>query len=317
MWVDAICINQGDGVEKNGQVQRMGEIYRRARRTVVWLGDAGFWTRAAFDECLRIAAPDEAPRSRWRALSDPFAPFLVLLLLRRSYFTRIWIVQEIALSHDLEIACGDSRLPWRHFVTAVSANLLTGAGSSGTRAMGNILVARALLPWTPTDGPADPAWRYQTLTRETLPQSRDILSMAALFRNSKATVPADKLFGLLGLCQQSGDGRGTYGITADYLRGRNQVYISASRAILTAQLELYLFSAVNRRPPRSQPSRLWSRLRAWGSGHRYEPPLPTWVPDWSDHRPTATPLSLILRQKHSAGAGFGGNGFELGLLQTG
>lgn len=38
LWVDAISINQDDPEERSKEVARMGGIYRRARRVVVWLG---------------------------------------------------------------------------------------------------------------------------------------------------------------------------------------------------------------------------------------------------------------------------------------
>lgn len=37
-WIDAICINQEDNIERAQQVQIMGEIYSQADRTIVWLG---------------------------------------------------------------------------------------------------------------------------------------------------------------------------------------------------------------------------------------------------------------------------------------
>ncbi|PVH77983.1 HET-domain-containing protein [Cadophora sp. DSE1049] len=39
LWVDAISINQGDVKERNHQVEMMGQIYARAWRVVVWLGE--------------------------------------------------------------------------------------------------------------------------------------------------------------------------------------------------------------------------------------------------------------------------------------
>ncbi|KAF2649452.1 hypothetical protein K491DRAFT_610731, partial [Lophiostoma macrostomum CBS 122681] len=38
MWVDAICINQKDDVEKSRQVPLMGKIYSLAKKVVVWVG---------------------------------------------------------------------------------------------------------------------------------------------------------------------------------------------------------------------------------------------------------------------------------------
>ncbi|KAH6870843.1 heterokaryon incompatibility protein-domain-containing protein [Alternaria rosae] len=38
-WIDALCINQSDDVEKSLQVQRMGDIYKNAKEVCVWLGN--------------------------------------------------------------------------------------------------------------------------------------------------------------------------------------------------------------------------------------------------------------------------------------
>jgi hypothetical protein len=38
IWVDQICINQEDDIEKSGQVKLMKEIYSRAHLVVSWLG---------------------------------------------------------------------------------------------------------------------------------------------------------------------------------------------------------------------------------------------------------------------------------------
>ncbi|RDW75436.1 hypothetical protein BP6252_06578 [Coleophoma cylindrospora] len=39
IWADAVCINQKNDVEKGHQVAMMNEIYKRADRVLVWLGD--------------------------------------------------------------------------------------------------------------------------------------------------------------------------------------------------------------------------------------------------------------------------------------
>lgn len=49
LWVDAICINQKDDVEKTGQVQQMTRIYQQAASTFAWLGPP------ADDSCLALA----------------------------------------------------------------------------------------------------------------------------------------------------------------------------------------------------------------------------------------------------------------------
>lgn len=39
LWVDAVCINQEDGIEKSLQVRKMGEIFRKAKQVLCWLGE--------------------------------------------------------------------------------------------------------------------------------------------------------------------------------------------------------------------------------------------------------------------------------------
>ena len=40
LWVDAVCINQCDHVEKAHQVAQMAKIYRKAARVLAWLGES-------------------------------------------------------------------------------------------------------------------------------------------------------------------------------------------------------------------------------------------------------------------------------------
>ena len=96
LWIDAICIDQGDKGERNRQVQLMAKIYARASRVIVWLeevaagGDQA--DREAItngDRALKVIGnaavhgrPTEFPRNDQDA---------VLTLLQRSWFQRIWV----------------------------------------------------------------------------------------------------------------------------------------------------------------------------------------------------------------------------------
>jgi hypothetical protein len=46
IWIDAICINQGDDDEKIEQIRLMGDIYSTARTVYVWLGEGNAATNA-------------------------------------------------------------------------------------------------------------------------------------------------------------------------------------------------------------------------------------------------------------------------------
>ena len=38
LWVDTLCINQNEVIEKNHQLPLMGEIYSKTSQIIVWLG---------------------------------------------------------------------------------------------------------------------------------------------------------------------------------------------------------------------------------------------------------------------------------------
>lgn len=310
LWIDAICINQKDDEEKGKQVQRMGEIYSRSKKTIVWPGPESWMSRTAFRSLSAIATnttrPDVALSShqwyQWHGsnlvsgLSVLLKTWSILLFLRRQYFTRVWIIQELALSHHIEIVCGQLSIPWEDLVLGTTVVLSIGIGKRGAGGLGNILVARALLPETPRDGLDDPAWIFHAIMRTRTPKPRNILAMSTMFRQSHATNPVDKVFGLLGLCERIQEGS-TYGIQSVYSQDdpghRDRVYIRIARIILESENGLQLFSAIQRRTPKRVRWWCWllqkDRLTQDSASN-----LPTWVPDWSDTAVTATPLSQVL-----------------------
>ena len=80
LWIDSICINQEDVVEKSWQVPMMEEIYRSATHVVGWLGT-------------------EAPQiSDWRGI-DGVGDFADAV--GNDFFFRTWIIQEVSLAKRL------------------------------------------------------------------------------------------------------------------------------------------------------------------------------------------------------------------------
>ena len=85
IWVDAVCINQTDGKEKEHQIQLIAEIYAKASRVIVWLGDAqGNSKRALEAICLAGEKSTKLPNT------EPFQQD-ILQLLQRQWFRRIWV----------------------------------------------------------------------------------------------------------------------------------------------------------------------------------------------------------------------------------
>lgn len=57
LWIDFICINQTDVEERSHQVKLMGEIYRNAECTLIWLGEEtdNDSDKASFDWLVKLA----------------------------------------------------------------------------------------------------------------------------------------------------------------------------------------------------------------------------------------------------------------------
>jgi hypothetical protein len=119
LWIDAICIDQDDPNERNHQVEQMDEIYGNAYSVCIWLGEATESSKIAIDfikdEVMKLQNFDQLTRGqeaskKWFALLD---------LMQRDWFSRRWVVQEIALARRALIYCGRDKLSWSKFAVAV------------------------------------------------------------------------------------------------------------------------------------------------------------------------------------------------------
>ena len=119
VWVDAICINQLNLVEKGTQIPLMAEIYSRAAKVCVWLGKEMEDSVKAIAYVEQIVDLDKFDK----LLTDPQKPpewDAFCSLLKRSWFSRRWIVQEIAVARKATLYCGKSKVSWDRFANAVS-----------------------------------------------------------------------------------------------------------------------------------------------------------------------------------------------------
>ena len=160
LWIDAICINQDDVVERNHQVTQMGGIYGNATRALVWLGKSNQESSLAFSVLSKTGEDSD-----WASYSDtsilcPPASEKGTLKLKaiqsicyRQYWTRLWIIQEILMATDISLCCGDETLPWgclasffTHLTKPFSSNLdttgLTQVSERVIRAIDDSIPAR-------------------------------------------------------------------------------------------------------------------------------------------------------------------------------
>ncbi|KAF4635102.1 hypothetical protein G7Y89_g2992 [Cudoniella acicularis] len=116
-WIDAMCIDQSNDREKGEQVMRMAEIYQNARNVVVWLGEKDSDSDDAMDFVPRLLDPSFLSDGNWP--STYARGFYALAhLLERSWFSRIWVLQEVAYARNIVLKCGDHEVHFMDFIDA-------------------------------------------------------------------------------------------------------------------------------------------------------------------------------------------------------
>ena len=118
LWIDAICINQveeekkdGQKTEKEIQIPLMGRIYRQAARVVVWLGSS----KNDSDFVLDSISQRDVEQMKSSRFFKSFAK-----LIQREWFSRTWIVQEVALNATPPLLlCGsDRKISWIQLIAS-------------------------------------------------------------------------------------------------------------------------------------------------------------------------------------------------------
>lgn len=136
MWIDSLCIDQGNMAERSKQVGRMSDIYSSADRVIVWLGPESEDSRLAMDTLIDLSRKidvhledtnkfiplDGDPETgRWCDYNYrlPFKDTQIKALCNlynRAWFERLWVWQEIRLGIKRSIIrVGHDSLLWTRF----------------------------------------------------------------------------------------------------------------------------------------------------------------------------------------------------------
>lgn len=103
-WIDALCINQIDQLERTRQVGMIADIYRNAYQVYIWLGPAYEQSDLAIN--LFSRKKEKLKDFWWKREAAA-----VRHLFERPYWTRLWVFQELALASDVVIWCGNKSVP--------------------------------------------------------------------------------------------------------------------------------------------------------------------------------------------------------------
>jgi hypothetical protein len=102
LWCDRICINQLDLQEKAHQVKNVLRIFEKAEKVVAWLGSPTSDTGRVFHACHLMEKPDIVREEK----TGPLIQMALGKELRRTWFRRTWVRQEVFAAKDMTVQIG-------------------------------------------------------------------------------------------------------------------------------------------------------------------------------------------------------------------
>ncbi|KAH9208817.1 heterokaryon incompatibility protein-domain-containing protein [Leptodontidium sp. 2 PMI_412] len=271
-WIDAICIDQKNDGERSEQVQKMASIYQAANRVVIWLGDYSEAEDDNFQFDLRTWGFDslasgnfETTREAFKLAEDLHLEYIngfnfetsritqanldvkiwgyLTLLFRRSWFRRLWVIQELIMAKNALVVCGRMKIWWAALSGAASAiGRYTGTA-------GDLPVER--YPFIYRMG--HDYVKYAGLVGIS---RRDLISIIHATRYSRVTDPRDRLFAIRGLVERPEEAD----FDVDYSKECHVIFRDWARSYIERTRKLQVLNA------------------CLGNQSRDEN-LPSWVPD--------------------------------------
>jgi hypothetical protein len=231
VWIDAICIDQGNNLERNHQVGLIRRIYSAASEVFVYLGEPSSLSNEAFERLMwaeKDQSIDEKGRQSLRDLFD------------MRYFYRIWVIQEVVNAKLATINSGDKTMGWSILEEQRLKTL-------------------DILENTPKSiSSIYPRQEYTT---------HDLPTLLFSTNSSRASDPRDKVFALLGLIQDADQ----FGLIPNYSLTLEEVQIGVAAFFITHRDNCSILAyaeGVDNVDPDSVPRRLPSWVPTWDRRYR-------------------------------------------------
>ncbi|KAL5313158.1 hypothetical protein ACEPPN_018891 [Leptodophora sp. 'Broadleaf-Isolate-01'] len=250
-WIDAVCINQKDNIERAKQIPLMFEIYQNSARVLVWLGPPTNDIKASRMLCSIVNAtsgPNLTDKVSSRDLLDymfaepEVAVRLLGEFLSHPWFERIWIVQEVAAGKKVHIMYNGFCLDWDYLAMTTARieddiifrQMIQVSMSPNTSTAG----AQASAVGLPFEGHGIGRmhWsnaRFMGRVRQSLldkePFSLGVLVL--LTAEFKAKEPRDKVFALLGIAADGDE----FTYQPNYEDPEEVVFLETTRFLLSSE----------------------------------------------------------------------------------
>lgn len=278
IWIDALCINQEDLLERASQVALMGDIYTRALYVLAFLSPLSDPFDLGMDYIAQSAdnpdlhyEPSLSPHLSVRGLDarDEALRDSIIALFATPWWTRVWTVQEFILAQEVRFQCGQRLMSCNilqqgiqnlasHEKTCCWAERRPGDGyprgylDYPSKANSGLTLYTAALRMT----------NLISILNMDPSEAQDLLGVISLFRTRHCSDARDRVFGLSGLRLQTSEVKDT--LPADYTMSTATLYQSLAMMLIERSQSLDVLSHVLHGPSLEK--------RTMG--------LPTWVPDW-------------------------------------
>lgn len=179
IWLDAICIDQGNDDERGHQVRKMGRIYSSARGVAA---STGLGTSLQdLQKCISLVGSAQRRQAKRKAAS---------LLERLPYFKRMWIIQELILAKKIFVMNGDFCEDIHDLLKLCEQiyGTVENPERHGQRRSRFELIAQVL-------------WDRTSYRRSRFSLHFSLVEAIAIFAGGKCQDPRDQVYSLIGLAK--------------------------------------------------------------------------------------------------------------------
>ncbi|KAG7417774.1 Ankyrin repeat domain-containing protein 1 [Fusarium oxysporum f. sp. rapae] len=139
MWIDAICIDQSNHEERSNHGSLIAQIYCRAHSVIAWVGVQNDYTKLAPEAILSILRADgqdvdETMSDETLSGANAGCSYIpsdevkssIIKFLRRSWFEREDLMNEVAFGRAITVYCGMDALPFSSIMEFLRREAYTG-----------------------------------------------------------------------------------------------------------------------------------------------------------------------------------------------
>jgi Heterokaryon incompatibility protein (HET) len=248
IWIDAICINQSNDVEKGHQVSQMERIYSVAQKVVIWLGEGNEASDLGMESVTLLLQMATSRTMNTKTTEEGFAAITssvssllalpdfesrlsgLVELFGRPWWFRVWTLQEITPAKNAVLHCGERQMEWLFFEIIAQAfqlpqvlhvlashQLRSEVGRKAASALPGLLLKVSAIVGL----------------KKAIPHCGTPLEALAIITGERlATNPRDKIYALLGICTDR------YGITPGYSFTVSICYSTSFKAMLQNSMDV-------------------------------------------------------------------------------